>query len=91
MNKEEEKDLELSEQEKEELEAEQSPALKKKPKKKKKKTNYEEIVRKFGLQYQITPQTLSNFPLSQDNSRIINLRSWNSKSLQTYPPSLHIY
>ncbi len=85
MNKQEEKinekEIDFSEEEKEDTIVEQSQTLKKKNKKKKKKTNYEEIVKKFELQYQITPQTLSNFLHEQDNSRIVNLRSWNNRSL----------
>lgn len=70
---------------------------KKKKKKKKPKTkptgfDYKAHLEKHPVRYEIAPDTINNFEREQDNSRIINLKSWKAgPSTQTLLPSLPIY
>lgn len=71
-------------------------AKKKKKKKPKAKVSnqfdYKAHAEKHKIKYEITPEALGNFENTQDNSGIVNLKSWKpGKSTQTVPPSIPIY
>ena len=70
---------------------------KKKKKKKKPKAkaptgfDYKAHAEKHKLMYEIDADALKNFENEQDNSRLVNLKSWKAgKSTQTTPPTLTI-
>lgn len=82
--------------EKEEGDGEEKAAKKKKKKKKPKSKatgfDYKAYLEKHPVKYEINSETLKNFENAQDNSHIINLKSWKSgKSTQTTPPSVPIH
>lgn len=71
-----------------------------KPKKKKKKKSkgakkpkidYKALAEKYGLTFEITDEAKQNFDNYQDNSRIVNLKSWiQGVSKQTHPPTIPV-
>ena len=65
---------------------------KKKPKSKTKNFDYKGYLEKHPLKYEINNETFNHFERGQDNSHIVNLKSWaEGKSTQTSPPALPIY